>query len=284
MTISRRALSGGVWIGVPIVLLLCVGLLDGRAVVEKIVQRLVSPVGLLWIGLAFQSRAALARRHASAAVLAAGLWVVLTLCGNGPLIEILLGRQELAYVETDHFREPRYDVLIVLGGGASLGANGRSQVNAAGDRIVLAAQLYQAGQVGRIICTGQRIQAINPDHPDPAEQAQAILQSLGVPAGAIEQSGGTNTSEEFARLAGVLRPGERVGLVTSAWHMPRAMRLAGGQGLKLHPVPADFQGRPPQADSTLTLGATMMAGIPDAEALLSAARWEKEQLAGLVGR
>lgn len=284
MTISRRTVSGGFWIGVPILLLLSVGLIDGRTVVEKIAQRLFSPLGLVWIGLAFQFRAALVRRHTSAMALSFALWLVLTLSGNGLLIGTLIDRQEQPYLAIDPFREPPYDALIVLGGGATQGANGRSQVNSAGDRIVLAAQLYRAGQARRIICTGQRVLAIDPDQPDPAEQGQAILTALGVPEGAIVHSGGTNTSEEFVRIAEVLQPGERVGLVTSAWHMPRAQRLALKQGLQVHPVPADFQGAPPQADRPFTLGAVVMGCIPDAEALLTAARWEKEQLARLVGR
>jgi uncharacterized SAM-binding protein YcdF (DUF218 family) len=177
-----------------------------------------------------------------------------------------------------------FDVLIVLGGGAAMGANGRPQVNSAGDRIVLAAQLYQAGKARRIICTGERIRAIDPDGTDPSQQALSILESLGVPPTAIERSGGSNTAEELAHIAQIVKPGERVGLITSAWHMPRALRLARRHDLELEPVPADFLGSRPDAAQPPGFGATVLLCIPDAEALVVAARWEKEQLARIVGR
>jgi len=111
-----------------------------------------------------------------------------------------------------------------------------------------------------------------------------ILEALGVPPQAIEQCGGANTSEELTHLAQLIKPGERAGLVTSAWHLPRALRLAGRHGLQLEPVPADFQGPQPNAGQRPGFGATVLLCIPDAEALLFAARWEKEHMAELVGR
>jgi uncharacterized SAM-binding protein YcdF (DUF218 family) len=267
-----------------VAIVVAVGIVDGRSVVEKIVQRLVAPIGLLWLGLAIQFRLAIVRRHLGSAVWAAALWVTLTVCGNGPLIGYLIGIDERPFLAVEPTRDRPFDVLVLLGGGASLGANGRPQVNPAGDRIVLAAQLYQAGLVRRIVCTGQRIQAINPDGLDPSEQAITILEALGVPRDVLEQSGGTNTAEEFAHLAQAIKPGEHVGLVTSAWHMPRALRLARKNGLELEPVPADFQGTPADAAGPSGLGALVLACIPDAEALMSSARWEKEKLAQLVGR
>jgi uncharacterized SAM-binding protein YcdF (DUF218 family) len=187
-------------------------------------------------------------------------------------------------VAVNPFDGQSFDVLIVLGGGASTGANGRPQVTSAGDRIVLAAQLYQAGKARRIICTGERIRAMNPDGADPAQQGMLILEALGVPRGAIERSSGTNTAEELASIAQVAKPGERMGLITSAWHMPRALRLARRHGLELEPVPADFVGSRPDAAQPPGFGATVLLCIPDAEALVVAARWEKEQLARIVGR
>ena len=52
----------------------------------------------------------------------------------------------------------------------------------------------------------------------------------------------------------------------------------------LEPVPADFQGVAPDAPHDWGFGATVFACIPDAEALTTAAIWEKEQLARIVGR
>lgn len=284
MTISRRTVTGVACVAVIVGLLTAVAIVDGRAIVEKIILRLVTPVGLLWIGLAIQFRMSVARRHVACAVWAALLWIALTVCGNGLLVERLVGLDERPFLNIDPFRDEPFDVLIVLGGGASTAANGRPQVNHAGERIVLAAELYHAGLARRIVCTGQRIQALNGPAADPSEQAVSILTALGVPPESLEQSGGMNTSEEFAHLTQVIKPDQHVGLVTSAWHMSRALRLAGQNGLESEPVPADFQGAPPGAPLSLGFGATVFACIPDAESLMTAALWEKEQLARVVGR
>lgn len=65
---------------------------------------------------------------------------------------------------------------------------------------------------------------------------------LGFPRGRIvEITTARDTTEEVAalhRLAGE----ERVALVTSAWHLPRAMRLAESEGLDAFPCPADYLG------------------------------------------
>jgi uncharacterized SAM-binding protein YcdF (DUF218 family) len=270
--------------GVIIALLAAVAIVDGQAIVEKIIQRLVTPVGLLWIGLAIQFRLSVVGRRAGSAIWAAVLWVTLTVCGNGLIVERLVGLEEQPFLNRDPLRGEPFDVLIVLGGGASMAANGRPQVNTAGDRIVLAAELHQAGLARRIVCTGQRIQALHHAAPDPSEQAVTILTALGVPPEVLEQSGGANTAEEFAHLAQTIKPGQHVGLVTSAWHMPRALRLARKNGLEVEPVPADFQGAPAGVPGHLGFGGTVFACIPDAEALMTAAMWEKEQLARLVDR
>lgn len=284
MTISRRTVTGVVCVAVIVGLLAAVAIVDGRAVVEKIILRLVTPVGLLWIGLAVQFLVLVCRRHLAGACVAALLWIALTVCGNGPVVERLIGLDERPFLKIDPLQYEPFDVLIVLGGGASTAANGRPQVSFAGERIVRAAELYHAGLARRIICTGQRIQALGGQGADPAEQGVAILTALGVPADSLEQSGGANTSEEFAQLAKAIKPEQHVGLVTSAWHMSRALRLARQDGLEPEPVPADFQGAPPEAPLDLGFGATVFACIPDAESLMAAALWEKEQLARVVGR
>ena len=123
-----------------------------------------------------------------------------------------------------------------------MGAVKRPQLNQAGDRLLLAAQMYHAGKVRSLICTGQSIRELNPDGVDPAEQSRRIFERLAIPRDAIRLSGGRNTAEEFRRLAEVLPPDQRVCVLTSAWHMPRALRLAKANGLSPVAAPADFRG------------------------------------------
>lgn len=287
MTISRRTAIALVCVVGATGAVCAVGVVDGRAALEKVLQRLVTPVGLLWLALALQCGWALTRRLRGWCAWSAVLWLVLTLVGNGTVVSRAYANVEQPYLHLDPFQAPPFDVLVVLGGGTRKGPTGKPQLNEAGDRVMLAARLYHAGQARRLICTGQRIAAIEPDRRnDPAVLTHQLLKSLDVPESAMALSGGTNTAEELLHLAEGAPLTGRVGLLTSAWHLPRALRLARSHGLVMEPVPADFQGDPEAAAPTPApgLGAVVINAIPTAEALAAAGRLGKEYLAGLVGR
>ncbi|MBL8849876.1 MAG: YdcF family protein [Planctomycetaceae bacterium] len=284
MTISKRTATAAACAGGVAAVLGATAFLNGQAVLEKLVQRLATPVALIWIALAIQSGFLLARGRRAACLWSSGLWLTLTLLGNGPLVQWAYTSQERPYADIDMRNQAPYDVLIVLGGGAVGGGQRRPQLSPAGDRIVLAAQLYHAGQVQRLVCTGERIAALNPDDLDPAEQAELILRSLGVPETAIVRSGGRNTSEELQQVAERGLASGRAGLVTSAWHMPRALQLAQRVGLALVPAPADFQGAPPGPAPVSTFGEQVLSGIPTAESLGATGKLLKERVAILIGR
>jgi uncharacterized SAM-binding protein YcdF (DUF218 family) len=142
---------------------------------------------------------------------------VYTIAGNGIVASRMAASLEGWYLHVDSFQEDPFDAVIVLGGGATLGANQRSQGNSSGDRLILAVQLYHQGIAPKLICTGRRIEELEKGGPDPAEQSAAILQSLGVAEEAIEQVDGRNTSEEMATLGQRFEgANQRVGLLTSA--------------------------------------------------------------------
>ena len=79
---------------------------------------------------------------------------------------------------------------------------------------------------------------------DMSEATTRIWTEAGIPAERITQLGGMNTSQEMIELRQFLgeHPPARVGLLTSAFHMPRAERLARKNGLQLTPIPAGFLG------------------------------------------
>ena len=165
--------------------------------------------------------------------------------------------------------------MIVLGVGTVKTPAGGEQLGLAGDRVVLGARLYRRGLARRLVTTGQSFTASG---PSPAEQTTAIWRDLGVPSSDILQLGGRSTQEEMLAIAQLIEQEDwqRVGLVTSAWHMPRAMRLAGEQSLSLTPLPADFR-------QDYELWAAVIL-VPDATSLQKTSIAMKEFLAGLVGR
>jgi uncharacterized SAM-binding protein YcdF (DUF218 family) len=65
----------------------------------------------------------------------------------------------------------------------------------------------------------------------------------------VRLPGAHTTSEEIPALAEeVRRRGwSRLGLITSAWHMPRSLRLTAAAGLEVTPLAADFRSGEAQA-------------------------------------
>ena len=78
-------------------------------------------------------------------------------------------------------------------------------------------------------------------------------------------------------LADKFEDDSRVGLITSAWHLPRAERLANANGFSPHPIASNFESTP---DMRPTVGDL----FPSAQAAEVIARVVKEWLAAAVGR
>ncbi|QDU36980.1 hypothetical protein Mal4_12830 [Maioricimonas rarisocia] len=271
------------FIVVGIGLLLAVWLVDGRLVLEKLLTRLILPVSLIWLALTLQTAWAVLRRRWLPALLAGATWLLLGVAGNDRFAEMLIWEFVDEYATVDPFAAPPFDTVVLLGGGTRHSIGDRVELGHSGDRVGLAARLYQAGQVNRIICTGTRIKGFAPDGKDPAELTETLLIELGIPRDVLSKSPGTDTSSEMRELAKALEAEGRTGVISSAWHMPRVMRLARHNGLDLIPIPADFRvsdvSHRPQ-----TFGAWIYSLIPNVESLKTSTVCFREWLAGLVNR
>ncbi len=257
-----------------------IALTAGKGALEKLLTDLAMPMGLLWLtlcGLALQ----LIRRRDAAWKVAALAWLICTVAGNGLVADAMLSTLEHRHAGNDPLAGPPLPQVALLGGATSEAPNGQVQVNQNGDRVVLAARMYHLGLADKIICTGARIEGLSDQRADEGDAARRILIELGVPAEAIDVIGGRNTAEEMKAIA--KRVGEQpVGMITSAWHLDRAMRLAEQQGLQAVPLPSNFNSgssQPPRPWASL-----LRECIPNASALASNSRVVKEHLARLVGR
>lgn len=170
------------------------------------------------------------------------LWVA----GNHWVAKGLASSLEWRYPSLDS--TPQAGAIVVLGGGTMLDEPPRPivEINGAGDRIIYAAWLYNQGAADRIIVSGGRIPWLtNGDDPldKPAEAMSQLLDMLGVPQEVIYlESESLNTYENARYSKQILdRLGvEQVLLVTSAMHMPRAVRLFEAQDLEVIPAPVDY--------------------------------------------
>ena len=78
---------------------------------------------------------------------------------------------------------------------------------------------------------------------DPSEQTRMIWNAIGIPDENIFEVAGQNTFSELSSLRDHPQwwKDSRCGLVTSAFHLPRAMKLAEQAGIKVEPLAADYR-------------------------------------------
>ena len=184
-------------------------------------------------------------RRLASVVLALGIAQTLIL-SFPPLADLLVHHLE-AQARAAERRAPAccYDAIVVLGGVISP-ANPPEQpepdLHEQADRIWQAARLFRRGVAPRIIVSGGSFVAARGGPPaTEAEAMRVFLLDLGVPADAITDEGkALNTIENIRNVRAIIGHG-KVALVTSAYHMPRALRLAARAGLDVGAFPTDFQ-------------------------------------------
>ncbi len=255
-----------------------VGAVAGMTMLEKLLTALAMPVGILWLFLLVTIYFCLINRNAWPATMCFICWLLLTVAGNGFFTNWYAGTIERDFLNQDLSAVEPYDVVVVLGGGTTTRLSGKPQVSESGDRIVQTARLWHSGQAKQIMCTGMQSFRSTEEDMHPYEEATMLLEDLGVDPGAILKLQGVNTSEEMQNLKkwSDLNPGKRIGLLTSAWHLARAMRLAKSQGLEVEPIAAGFFSQPYAPSPSVV--------VPSEVNLMVTAAVTKEYLAKLVGR
>ena len=177
---------------------------------------------------------------------------------------------------------PRADAIVVLSGGRHP-APGAARVSEWDDpdRFLAGLDLYRAGKSPRLLFTG----GASPFRPGQPPEGQRYLQEarqLGIPAAAMASTPPVvNTAEEAAAIRNLLPTGDRILLVTSAFHMRRAQRLFERQGLNVLPFPVDFQARGRWAGP---LWRDPSQWLPSARALDDSSRALRELIGRLVVR
>lgn len=229
---------------------LCIGAAIWTAydpyLLAKTIARLAMPAGILFAVLFAVPFVALYHFKHRVAALAVALCLTYALAGNEWVGGVLLGSLEREFYPRVHpvDADVLYDAVMVLGGG-SAGSDTHYFVSHAGDRILTGARLYLAGKTPILITSGSTVPGSTSFH-NSAEATAEIWTDLDIPEEAIRQvSGPHNTREEIDALAEIVEAEgfDRVGLVTSAWHLRRAMQLVDAEGLSdvVEPIPADFR-------------------------------------------
>ena len=215
---------------------------------SKLIGMLCMPTGLLWLGLLLAMFWAFRRRMRGLGGFLAFLFLGFTLAGNPQVGALLMNRLESTIPSLPENAAP-LDALFVLGGGSQVDERGRPFLNVSGDRIIEAARLWHAGKVRCLVASGASDDARTGRRNIGAETRE-IWESLGIPSAAtrvIEEP--CFITRDEIQAYGRLKTKEgwhRVGLLSSAWHLPRAMALAKRAGLEVLPIPSDERGRVPR--------------------------------------
>ena len=138
----------------------------------------------------------------------------------------------------------KFDGAIVLSGMVRVFPKGDNEFsyefNELVDRYMAAIKLFEAGKVSHIYFTrGKMPWNIG------LSQGDYLLKEAkyqGIPIEKITLTGVASTTEEEAtEVSKVLRPGQKLLLITSAFHMDRALHIFNAKGIKVTPFAVDFR-------------------------------------------
>jgi uncharacterized SAM-binding protein YcdF (DUF218 family) len=147
-----------------------------------------------------------------------------------------------------HDDEPAATGIVVLGGSVEADtsfAHDQLVVNDAAERVIIMADLARRHPQAKVVFTGGSGALLN-DEPAEAAAVERFLPALGLPRDRVvfeTQSRSTFENAVYTRRLFEPLIGERWILVTSAFHMPRAVGCFRNAGFIVVPYPVDFRTR-----------------------------------------
>jgi uncharacterized SAM-binding protein YcdF (DUF218 family) len=195
--------------------------------------------GLIGLVLMRTKRAAHAGRRLAAAAI-----VLFLVCGLLPFGKLVMAPLEARFPPWDAGRGAP-DGIVVLGGVIEPEVADRpdSGLNEAAERITAVAGLARRYPAAKILFSGGD-NILVPGGGSEAEVAGALFTSFGIPASRVILEDKSRTTAEnavFSRDLAMPKPGERWLLVTSAWHMPRAVGAFRKAGFPVEAYPVDYR-------------------------------------------
>jgi uncharacterized SAM-binding protein YcdF (DUF218 family) len=205
---------------------------------KKLVTPFLLPPGILVVGVLFSALWFLSKKNWKAALINAFIGCFMWGISIPPVSDSLLNGLESDYALP---RDAKGDVIILLGGGVNENAADLSGVGMpvpeALSRVITAVRLYKKLGVPVIVCGGRVFEKRGPEAPI----LKRFLVDLGVSPGQVVLEQDSRDTFENAKYARQIV--ERFGfkaplLVTSGYHMPRAVFSFRKMGMDVTPVPS----------------------------------------------
>lgn len=211
----------------------------------KYMAQLVTPPGLLLVGLVagvLLAAIGWVRLGRFVALLAVGQAVLVSL---QPVSELLILPLENEARRMAAASPPCcYDAIVILGGAltpATPPLRPHPHITDSADRVWHAVRLFKQGLAPRIILSGGTLPVAGENVGSEAEAMRLMLRDFGVPDDRIVVEGNSlNTIENIREIRAIVGTAQ-VALVTSGYHMPRAMKLARLAGLNAQAFPTDWR-------------------------------------------
>lgn len=209
---------------------------------SKTLDALLSP--LTWALLAFVVALVLSSKRRRAALVCGLGGILILLVFSSQLVSDLLWRALEAPARTTQRRELQYDAAIVLSGMVDDNATevyGEPSYNDNVERLLAAFQLLREGRVKNVLLSGGsgRFDRSGPVEADVLAQQ---LRTWGIdPARIVEERLSRNTRENAAESAKVVKQQgwSSLLLITSAYHLPRALACFEQAGLQVDTLAVD---------------------------------------------
>lgn len=204
-------------------------------ILSKILDFILQPICWIFILLVFAYYSRFPKRLITITI---GLLLLLT---NGWFVN----QCYLAYESPQKQINQTYQWCIILGGGMMRSGAGYRTGETA-DRFIQPLLLYRQGKIKKLLITGGNvtIKGLKIDDTQESKKVKEVLIAMGVAVNDIyleEQA--RNTHENATYTKQVLKPylAEKMLLVTSAMHMPRAKACYLKEGFKVDDYPADIK-------------------------------------------
>jgi len=204
-------------------------------ILSKILDFLLQPICWIFILLGFAYFSRFSKRFIAMSI------AMLLLFSNGWFVN----QCYLAYESPQTNLNKPYQWCIILGGGMMRAGNGYRTGETA-DRFIQPLLLYKQGKVKRLLITGGNvnIKGLKVDATKESKKVKEVLIAMGVNEKDIFlEENARNTHENAVNTKKMLQPylRERMVLVTSAMHMPRAKACYTKEGFLIDEFPADIK-------------------------------------------
>ena len=209
-------------------------------ILSRTIQALVLPPASLL--LLMLGGMVLLRRHRAAGRALIALGVVLLYLLSLPLTADLLIRPLEAFAPPLDTRELRADAVVVLGSGVldlSWVPAPAQPSETAVSRAITGISLAKQQGLPLVLSGGSG--EIAPGSAREADTLAELATRFGIPREQIKTEGLSRNTQENASMVRALLPGDRIVLVTSAFHMRRAAACFKKQGFTVLPAPTAYR-------------------------------------------